>query len=265
VQAEYAYDPYGRATQVSGSISCDFQFTGYYYHATSGLFLSATRAYNPNLGRFIQRDPSGESSGLNLYVYCADSPIDNTDSSGLCMDDSPGNGAIPPNATNFGSDDPIFDFLNAFAQGTLDPHAWQQSAAATINGLDPFGNPFAIDDPNSYAAIISHGLGQIGQLGFGAMAGALARGVSWVKVAVGPGAPFHVAFAADGTMLNGVGPIGWQTMKILPRYASETFANAYFTFSVPVASTSAVVATQGARASTCVTAAIYAIAKGWGL
>jgi RHS repeat-associated protein len=63
--------------------TCDFGFTGYYYHATSGLYLSATRAYNPNLGRFISRDPSGESSGLNLYAYCADNPIDFADPSGL--------------------------------------------------------------------------------------------------------------------------------------------------------------------------------------
>ena len=86
IAARYSYDPYGRATKVSGSLDCDFQFTGYYYHAASGLLLSATRAYNPNLGRFISRDPSGEGSGLNLYAYCGDNPICATDSSGLCID-----------------------------------------------------------------------------------------------------------------------------------------------------------------------------------
>ena len=83
IEARYNYDPYGRATKVSGSLDCDFQYAGYYYHAASGLYLSATRAYNPNLGRFISRDPSGESSGLNLYGYCGNNPICDIDPIGL--------------------------------------------------------------------------------------------------------------------------------------------------------------------------------------
>ena len=93
IDARYSYDPYGRATQVSGSISCDFQYAGMYEHATSGLNLTQFRAYDPNVGRWISRDPSGEGSGLNLYAYCADSPICATDSSGLCMDGPPLPGA----------------------------------------------------------------------------------------------------------------------------------------------------------------------------
>ena len=83
IDARYSYDPYGRRTQVSGSIVCDFGFTGYYTHANSGLDLSATRAYDPNTGRFNQRDPSGESSGLNLYAYCDGNPVCESDPSGL--------------------------------------------------------------------------------------------------------------------------------------------------------------------------------------
>lgn len=44
--------------------------------------VSTTRAYNPNLGRFISRDPSG-GSGSNLYAYCADNPICGIDPLGL--------------------------------------------------------------------------------------------------------------------------------------------------------------------------------------
>jgi RHS repeat-associated protein len=86
IQAEYAYDPYGRRTQVSGSFVCDFGFTGHYWHVTSSLYLSPTRAYDPNLGRWISRDPSGEGAGLNLYAYCANSPINLTDPTGLDPD-----------------------------------------------------------------------------------------------------------------------------------------------------------------------------------
>jgi RHS repeat-associated protein len=82
ISARYSYDPYGRSTKVSGSLDCDFQFTGYYYHAASGLYLSPTRAYNPNTGTWISRDPLGESVGLNLYAYCNGNPICNVDRDG---------------------------------------------------------------------------------------------------------------------------------------------------------------------------------------
>jgi len=97
IAARYSYDPYGRATPVSGSISCDFEYAGMYMHpdlpgvpatgvTTPGLNLTQFRAYNPNLGRWISRDPSGESSGFNLYAYCSDSPVSRIDPLGL--DDS---------------------------------------------------------------------------------------------------------------------------------------------------------------------------------
>lgn len=53
----YSYDPYGRRTKVSGTIDADFGFTGHYYHAASGLYLTMYRAYDPNTGRWLSRDP----------------------------------------------------------------------------------------------------------------------------------------------------------------------------------------------------------------
>ncbi len=83
ISARYSYDPYGRSTKVSGSIDCDFQFAGMYFHATSGLNLTKYRAYDSNLGRWISRDPLAESVGTNLYKYCADNPVNFVDPSGL--------------------------------------------------------------------------------------------------------------------------------------------------------------------------------------
>jgi RHS repeat-associated protein len=81
-------DPYGRSTKVSGSISCDFQYAGMYYHATSGLNLTKYRAYDPNTGRWISRDPSGESISLDLYLYCSNNPINYVDNDGLARSDA---------------------------------------------------------------------------------------------------------------------------------------------------------------------------------
>ncbi len=83
IATRYSYDPYGRATQVSGSVSSDFQYAGMYYHAYSGMSLTQYRAYNPNSGRWLSRDPSGEGSGANLYLYCNADPISEKDSDGL--------------------------------------------------------------------------------------------------------------------------------------------------------------------------------------
>jgi RHS repeat-associated protein len=87
VQAQYDYDPYGRVTQLAGSMTADFGFTGDYYHAASGLSLTIFRAYDPNLGRWVSRDrlPSAESiEGPNLYSYVDNNPVVLVDIWGLC-------------------------------------------------------------------------------------------------------------------------------------------------------------------------------------
>jgi len=79
VQVGYKYDPYGRVVQLQGSLASDFQYAGYYVHAPSGLNLTMHRAYDANLGRWINRDPIGESGGINLYAYVNNSTINLTD------------------------------------------------------------------------------------------------------------------------------------------------------------------------------------------
>ncbi len=79
LQARYDYDPYGRRTKVFGSIDADFGFTGHYYHNSSGLYLAIYRAYDANLGRWINRDPISERGDFNLYMYVANNPISRVD------------------------------------------------------------------------------------------------------------------------------------------------------------------------------------------
>jgi uncharacterized protein RhaS with RHS repeats len=45
--------------------------------------LTWARPYDPNLGRWIQRDPIGEQGGLNLYRYVANDPLNFYDPYGL--------------------------------------------------------------------------------------------------------------------------------------------------------------------------------------
>jgi len=83
IVARYSYDPYGRVTLVSGSNLATKQYTGDYYHAASGLNLTKYRAYDPNTGKWLSRDPKGENGGMNLYAYCHDKPIGLLDRLGL--------------------------------------------------------------------------------------------------------------------------------------------------------------------------------------
>ena len=79
----YSYDPYGNPLQTTAPVT-DFNYAGTFYNADSGLYLTRYRAYNPAIGRWLSRDPVGESSDPagNLYRYVHGDPVNLTDPSG---------------------------------------------------------------------------------------------------------------------------------------------------------------------------------------
>ena len=83
--ARYDYDAWGVLETVSGSFHLDFGYTGHFIHHPSGLHLAPFRAYDPELGRWISRDPIREAGGINLYGYVENSPIIAVDPSGLFL------------------------------------------------------------------------------------------------------------------------------------------------------------------------------------
>ena len=86
-QTTYTYEPFG-TTILGGTASSNaFQFTGRENDGT-GLYYSRTRYYNPNLSRFISRDPIGFSGGINSYAYVENSPLSWIDPQGLDKCDS---------------------------------------------------------------------------------------------------------------------------------------------------------------------------------
>ncbi len=79
IEAQYGYDPYGQATKLAGSQNADFQYAEYYFHTRSLFNMPVFRAYNPNLARFVNRDPIDEHGGMNLYSYGENTPTLETD------------------------------------------------------------------------------------------------------------------------------------------------------------------------------------------
>jgi RHS repeat-associated protein len=86
VRARYAYDPYGRRTKLTGDLDADFGFAGMFFSAEANLALTHFRAYDPELGRWLSRDPLPNAEmieGPNLYAYVGNEPISHRDPQGL--------------------------------------------------------------------------------------------------------------------------------------------------------------------------------------
>jgi RHS repeat-associated protein len=103
VAAIYDYDSFGQNLQATGNYAAtnQFKFSSKYQDSESGLSYYGRRYYNPQIGRWINRDPSEEYGGVNLYDFVNNDGINQTDLLGLCaakpgkniefsVDDAPG-------------------------------------------------------------------------------------------------------------------------------------------------------------------------------
>ena len=84
IVAHYEYSPFGSLTKVSGDYadSNPFRFSSEYFDEETGLIYYNYRYYNPELGRWISRDPIEEQGGYNLYGMIGNNLLNNWDSLG---------------------------------------------------------------------------------------------------------------------------------------------------------------------------------------
>jgi RHS repeat-associated protein len=84
IAARYLYDPFGRLLGKWGALADAnaIQFSSMPRNANSSLSLYAFRAYDPNLQRWLNRDPIGELGGLNLYNFVRNNPPNLVDRDG---------------------------------------------------------------------------------------------------------------------------------------------------------------------------------------
>ena len=70
-----------------GGLESRFGFASERFEVETGLGYLRARYYDPAIGRWMSKDPSGFVDGLNLYAYVANSPINHVDASGLSSSD----------------------------------------------------------------------------------------------------------------------------------------------------------------------------------
>ena len=89
--ATYQYTDFGETT-INGDnkVENEVCYTGGIYDQSTGLYYLNARYYNPEDGRFVTEDTyrgeTNEPDTQNLYVYCADNPVNYVDPSGHWID-----------------------------------------------------------------------------------------------------------------------------------------------------------------------------------
>jgi len=75
----YSYDPSGVQLSATEAVANPWRYAAGFLDAQTGLTKFGTRYYDPSLGRFTQRDPSGRDLP---YAYAGCDPTDSTDPTG---------------------------------------------------------------------------------------------------------------------------------------------------------------------------------------
>ncbi len=87
----YSYSPFGLPGQ-AGAVGNPYLYNAREYDADTGLYFHRARDFSPYLGRYLQPDPPGvqNGSGLNLYCFTENDPVNYLDPFGLAPAENSG-------------------------------------------------------------------------------------------------------------------------------------------------------------------------------
>jgi RHS repeat-associated protein len=102
IDAHLEYDAFGRTIASIGTAPSSFGFSTKYLDEESGWYYYGFRYYDPETGRWPNRDPIAERGGNNLYKFVSNSSINYTDLLGM---------ATLANPTRFASESLWLKFL----------------------------------------------------------------------------------------------------------------------------------------------------------
>ena len=107
------YDAYGNKTsETNAAVDCVFGYTGKLFDSATGLQNNLNRWYDASTGKWISQDPIGYDAGdVNLYRYCANTPVDAVDVTGL--------EETKPHSDKNDSDDTTMDIPLDFSDAAL--------------------------------------------------------------------------------------------------------------------------------------------------
>ncbi len=128
------YDEYGIP---QGTLTGRFGFTGQAWLPEFGLYYYRARTYSPTYGRFLQCDPIGFGSGMNIYAYVLNDPVNLIDPSGLGPDDPPCTDCTGPEIEVVGSPRGPGGWITIGILMGLEPRSYSENGAGGTDGPPP--------------------------------------------------------------------------------------------------------------------------------
>jgi RHS repeat-associated protein len=133
--AQYEYDPFGNILSMSGPLASAnrYRFSSKEWNDNAGLYYYGLRFYDPNLQRWLNRDPIQEDGGFNLFTFISNVAVNSVDAFGLCDQVPNLLGPLPPPSYNQPSQQ-----TSPLNLPSLNPYA--SSSSQLKNALTTVGN-----------------------------------------------------------------------------------------------------------------------------
>jgi RHS repeat-associated protein len=142
--AQYRYDPFGNIVSQRGPMAeyNRYRFSSKEFHAGSGLYYYGYRYYEPNLQRFLNRDPIHEWGGIDLFGFAGNNPIGQIDPFGLDFKMEQGCGLLTQGPFGYLKGDSGIENAAAGVYNTLPliGNVVSRTADSMLAGFDAFFN-----------------------------------------------------------------------------------------------------------------------------